>query len=350
MKIPAAALLALFAVLVLGAGCRFLPRRALAAPAGGVVPTSSAAAALGQASAAQAAADVALRSRDSRVAAAVREAHTQNEDNAPGLAKDATRAELELADRTLAVEPSTEDKLAAAQRALAKRDGRIEEAARLYGEAASRAEALNRELAQARTARDLAQASAGRALEEAARQIADNTRENQRKLDAGARALADLRTQIADEARQRLLKWLTIAAVVLFVAGVAVAALTQGAAWATAAWLIGGGLATAAAARVIGHWLFPWFAWGAVALATAGGVWWLWSEIRTRRALKVAQATAAELEATTAHVVRQIDAAKLPGADVVALDLGKLGRAMDAKHKATIKRVRDKLERAGSVA
>ncbi len=335
MKTPALAF-ALFAAAFVAVGCRFLPERAVASPAGGLAPTAGAAASLAQATAAGAATDAKIRERDSRVAAALREAHTQNEDNPPGPPKEATRAELELADRTLGVEPTTEDKLAAAERALAKREGRIEEATRLYGEASTRAEQLHRDLLEARTARDAAQAAAARSLEEARRQIEENTRANQRALDAAAKANADLRAQIADENRQRLVKWLTIAAVVLFVAGVAIAALTQGAGWATAVWFIGGGFAAAAAARVIGHWLFPWVAWGAVALAAAGAAWWLWTEIRTRRKLRETEAARLELEETTAHVVKQIDAAKAPGADVVSLNLAELGRTMDRKHKVTI--------------
>lgn len=331
------------------AGCRLLPKRAFAAPAGGLAPTVNAAAAIAQGTAAQASADAQARTRDSRVAASIREGLAQNEGNPDGPPKLATRAELELADRTLGVEPSTGDKLAAAERAAAVREGRLEESKRLYGEAYARAEQLNRDLAQARAERDAAQAAAVRSLEEARRQIEENTRENQRKLDAAAKANADLRQQISDENRNRLVRWLTIAAVVLFVAGIAIAALTQGRAIVTAAWFAGGGLAAGAAARVIGHWLFPWFAWGAAALGIAGGAWFLWTHIRTGRALEATDKDRALLEETAAHVVKQIDSAKGPGADVVMLNLAELGRSMDRKHKDAIERLRTRIKKTATL-
>lgn len=235
-----------------------------------------------------------LDARDSKVRASVDTASLANEDNPEGIPKYIVHDELALV-QGLLEKAKAEDLAAAAERRAKYEQGRAEEARRMYATASADNTKLASDIAKAQQAAEAAKSERDKALEEAKKATGDLKTELERNRIENEKRLKELRDQFEAEKRSKIiagLRWLGLASIA---AGILFIALTRGTELIRGLLFLGGGIAANAAAVMIGHWLFPYIAWGAALLAAVGTAYWVYREHRNGQLAAKAKALSGDL-------------------------------------------------------
>ena len=279
----------------------------------------------------------------SKASAAVGAAAFASEQLPPGNATEAVRGEVDVAAQNLPP-PTEADRAEALARVAAALRGDLDTARKGWAAAQSEAQRLTAELTSAQEAAQKAREDAAALLQTREAEYAAKFAELKRIAEEAQRARDQLRAQIEDENRQKLVRVLTWVTSGLLLAGILVLVLSQGTQWRIGGGLLVSGFGLAGATRVINHWLFPWACWIVAAVIVGAVGWSVWESLQNRKKLLSTAAAKDQLEGVATKVVAAIEAGKKTVDDLTpAVDLTSLSRAMGDDAKALVKQLRAKL-------
>jgi len=279
----------------------------------------------------------------SKASAAVGAAAFAGEQLPPSNAAEAVRGEVGVAAQSLPA-PTEADRAEALARVAAALRGDLDTARKGWAAAQSEAQRLTAELTSAQKAAQKAREDAAALLQTREAEYAAKFAELKRIAEEAQRARDQLRAQIEDENRQKLVRVLTWVTSGLLLAGIMVLVLSQGTQWRIGGGLLVSGFGLAGAARVINHWFFPWACWIIAAILVGAIGWSVWENWKRHKTLLSVSAAKGQLEGVATKVVAAIEAGKKTVDDLTpAVDLTSLSRAMGDDAKALVKQLRAKL-------